>query len=326
MKAIERLAAIAAAGTPQGVRVVAVGECMIELRHSDATSLTLGFAGDTYNAAVYLARAARMLDLAVDVGYLTGVGDDNYSAQMRHAWQAEHVTDRSVTVPGATPGLYTVQTDAAGERSFSYWRAHSAAAELFACDEWVAALDADVMYLSGITLQLMPPHVRERLHEQLQTLRRRGGVVAFDTNYRPAGWSTVEQARTAITRAASASDIVFATFDENQLLFDDSDVSACGHRYQNSGAAEVIVKVGALGAYVFSDRSQLHVRASCVTQVVDTTAAGDSFAGTYVAARLAGWEPMQAARIAADVAAVVITRPGAITEQSALQSIHIPGR
>jgi 2-dehydro-3-deoxygluconokinase len=325
MSATERLAVIAAAGgTEAGIRVVAVGECMIELRHTDPTSLTLGFAGDTYNAAVYLTRVARMLGVAVEVEYVTGLGDDAYSALMRQAWQAENVGDRSVTVPGARPGLYTVQTDAAGERSFGYWRAASAAAELFARDDWIPSLDADVVYLSGITLQLMPPHVRERLHAQLEGVRRQGGLIAFDTNYRPSGWPSVEQAQTAIGRTASASDIVFATFDDEQLLFADPDVSACGYRYRSSGAAEVIVKVGAEGAHVFSDRSQLHVPASCVTQVVDTTAAGDSFAGTYLAARLAGREPTQAARIASDVAAVVITRPGAITDQSELHNLNVP--
>jgi 2-dehydro-3-deoxygluconokinase len=323
MKATDLLSATGPDRTRRDVRVIAVGECMIELRHTDATSLTLGFAGDTYNAAVYLARAARMLDLAVDVGYLTGLGDDNYSAQMRHAWRAQHVTDRSVTVPGAMPGLYIVQTDPAGERSFSYWRAGSAAAQLFVREDWIPALDADVVYLSGITLQLMPPHIRDRLLEQLEAVRAHDGLVAFDTNYRANGWPSIEQARAAIGRAASAADIVFATLDDEQLLFSDPDVEACGRRYRDGGAGEVIVKVGPRGAHVFSGRSVTHVPAA-VAQAVDTTAAGDSFAGTYLAARLAGCEPTQAARMAADVAAVVTTHPGAITDVSALHSVDVP--
>ena len=46
--------------------------------------------------------------------------------------------------------------------------------------------------------------------------------------------------------------------------------------------------------------------------VVDTTAAGDSFAAAYIAARLAGADPVEAARAGHRLAGVVVCHPGAI--------------
>ena len=52
--------------------------------------------------------------------------------------------------------------------------------------------------------------------------------------------------------------------------------------------------------------------------VVDTTAAGDSFAAAYLAARLAGADPIDAARAGHRLAGVVVCHPGAIIPRSAM--------
>jgi 2-dehydro-3-deoxygluconokinase len=56
-----------------------------------------------------------------------------------------------------------------------------------------------------------------------------------------------------------------------------------------------------------------------VTQpVVDTTAAGDSFAAAYIAARLAGADPIAAAEAGHRLAGVVVCHPGAIIPRAAM--------
>src|SRR5439155_16638457 len=142
-------------------RALCVGECMVELSHIDARTLRLDFAGDTYNTAVYLRRVAAELDLELEVGYLTGVSDDDYSAAMRQAWRVEGISDRSLVLPGRAPGLYAIRTAANGERRFTYWRHRSAASEVLAGSDWCRGLDGDLVHLSGITLQLTSPRSRE---------------------------------------------------------------------------------------------------------------------------------------------------------------------
>ena len=64
-------------------------------------------------------------------------------------------------------------------------------------------------------------------------------------------------------------------------------------------------------------RSQ--VKADPVTRpVVDTTAAGDSFAAAYIAARLGGADPVQAARAGHRLAGVVVCYAGAIIPRAAM--------
>jgi len=293
------------------VRVLVVGECMLELRHRSQLELELGFAGDTYNTAVYLYRMADRLGVDVEVGYLTGLGDDMYSTQMRSAWRREGIADRSVTIPGRQPGLYVVHTDPGGERSFTYWRSASAASVLFAGTQWLDQLNADLVHFSGITLQLMSRTALSGFLDRLAKLRSQGSTVSFDTNFRPSGWNDVAEAREVFARAAGQADIVLATDDDEQLLWGDRPQESA-ERYRQWGAREVIVKMGPAGALVANASGTQPVPATPVPVVVDTTAAGDSFAGAYLAARLTGKPPVEAARLGAATAAVVIQSPGAI--------------
>jgi 2-dehydro-3-deoxygluconokinase len=286
---------------------------MVELTHIDARTLRLGFAGDTYNTAVYLRRVAAELDFELAVGYLTGVGDDDYSAAMREAWRVEGVTDRSVVVPGRAPGLYAIRTAATGERRFTYWRHRSAASEVFRGSDWCRGLEGDLVHLSGITLQLTSPESREALVARLAELRAAGAWVSFDTNYRPAGWSSAREAADAMDRICSVANLVLASRDDEMLLHGSAAPEASLRRITGLGAQEVILRDGEAGAYVSKGGDVQLVPARRVERVIDTTAAGDAFAGGYLAARLAGHAPALAAHLGNGVGAVVIQHPGAIT-------------
>lgn len=292
--------------------VLAVGECMLELRHRSDLVLDVGFAGDTYNTAVYLHRMSEDLGEAVEVGYLTGLGSDAYSEKMRAAWANEGIEDRSVTVPGRQPGVYAVETDSAGERTFTYWRSASAASALFAGTDWVEQVSGDLVHFSGISLQLMSARARQALFDRLAALRRAGARVSFDTNFRPAGWTDAAAAREVFATAAAHSDIVLATFDDEFLLTGDQDPVRTAERYRSLGPKEVVVKLGADGALVADTTGCRHVPAIRVETVVDTTAAGDSFGGAYLAGRLADLAPREAAELGAELAAEVVQSPGAI--------------
>ena len=163
-------------------RVACAGECMVELREQVDGTLRRGYGGDTLNTAVYLAR----LGIAVD--YVTALGDDGWSDEMLAGWQAEGVGTAHVhQLSGRLPGLYVIQTDGRGERRFSYWRDSAAARQMFDHVD-VAALSAfDLIYVSGITLSIFAPEARAILLDVLEAARRRGGRVAFDTNFRPRG-------------------------------------------------------------------------------------------------------------------------------------------
>jgi 2-dehydro-3-deoxygluconokinase len=295
-------------------RVLCVGECMIEMRYLDAATARIGYAGDTYNTAVYLRRTATALGADAQVGFLTGLGSDEDSIAMRAAWAAGGVTDRSILVADRRPGLYAIRVDADGERRFSYWRDSSAARHLFTATDWIDELHADVIHLSGVTLQLATPDVRRSLAQRLTELRDAGAMISLDTNYRPSGWAEVATAAQVMDTIAGAASTVFATLEDEAALHGCATVEGAAARLAALGVPEVVVKDGARGAYVLQDGRATHVSAVPVETVVDTTAAGDAFAGGYLAARLAQRAPDRAARIAAHIAAAVIRHPGAVID------------
>ncbi|TNC27001.1 sugar kinase [Amycolatopsis alkalitolerans] len=293
-------------------RVLAIGECMIELTHTGSRTLSLGYAGDTFNTAVYLARLTS--PAAVEVGYLTRLGDDGYSSGILAAMRAEGLgTGLIDRVPGAHPGLYLVRTDARGERSFTYYRSESPARRLF--EGPVDLSGFDVLYLSAITLQLLSPPALDRLWAELAAARGRGARVVFDSNYRPAGWASADVAREAVRRTWELTSIALPTFSDERDLFGDPSPVATLERLRALGIADIAVKDGGNGCVV-ADGTVVPARA--VESITDTTAAGDAFNAGYLAARLDGASPVAAAGAGHAIAAQVIAHPGAIIRDPSL--------
>lgn len=305
------------------MRIATIGECMIELRHTGAGTLALGFGGDTLNTAVYLARLGR--DAGIHVDYVTALGDDSYSSDMVNAWRDEGVGIDLVTrLPGRLPGLYIIRTDARGERSFTYFRSAAAARDLLRDGRDVRLAGQlrgySCLYLSGVTLSILDDPQRRGLMGLLDRLRGGGTRIVFDSNYRPAGWPRIDDARKWMEEAQRRCDIALPTLDDEQRLFGDADDEACLKRLRESGVGEIVLKLGGHGSIVWSAQSQSATRVAPtkVTDIVDTTAAGDSFNAGYLYGRLIGRDPVAAAGIGNGLAAVKIQHPGAIIPRSAM--------
>jgi 2-dehydro-3-deoxygluconokinase len=299
---------------------------MIELRHRSATALDLAYGGDTLNTAVYLARLTR--DRSVQVEYVTALGDDAYSEGMLVAWREEGVgTDLIARLPGRLPGLYTIRTDARGERSFTYWRSAAAARDMLK-DGRAEAIGRQLegcalLYASGITLSILDAAQRAALMTLADQIRDARGRVAFDGNFRPAGWPDRDEARRVFDAMLQRVDIALPTFDDEQALFGVRDPAETCDRLHQLGVAEVAVKLGADGCFLSSAAYSGEISAEPVGEVVDSTAAGDSFNAGYLAARLLGADPPAAARLGNRLAARVIAHPGAIIPAAAMADLRI---
>lgn len=300
-------------------RVACIGECMIELKQAQGNGqpglYSRGYGGDTLNTSVYLAR----LDVGVD--YITALGDDSLSDEMLAGWAAEGVgTGRVLRLPGKLPGLYMIETDAKGERRFFHWRENSAARRLMDVPETGDILNSlsgyDLVYLSAITLSLYNEDGRRRLFAALGHARESGTRVAFDTNFRARGWPDLEIARAVYRDAFAAANIVLASTEDLLPLF--AGESNDGLMAQIS-SPEVVLKLSEPASSLRFEGGSHEVKAEPIAApVVDTTAAGDSFAAAYLAARLEGAAPIDAARAGHRLAGVVVCHPGAIIPRAAM--------
>jgi Sugar kinases, ribokinase family len=292
-------------------RLLSIGECMLELSTGDAGQLRKGYAGDTFNAAFY-ARAALPADWQVD--YLTAVGTDRVSDEMLAFMEASGVGTGFVErLPDRSPGLYMIHLEN-GERSFSYWRSASAA-RLLARDPGKLAralAAADIVIFSGITLAILESDGAEVLIEEIGKVRDTGRIVAFDPNIRPRLWPDPDRMRAVIENGARASNLVLPSFDDEAAHFGDADIPATLKRYRSLGVERIVVKNGAGAVSVAFDGKISEVPVVPVAEIVDTTSAGDSFNGSFLAHLAIHGDPVAAAGFAARVAAIVVGRHGAL--------------
>ncbi|ENM5761319.1 sugar kinase [Vibrio mimicus] len=313
--------------------IAIVGECMIELNGKPFGAMHQTFGGDTLNAAVYLRRSceANTNPDDIKVSYVTALGTDPISSGMLSRWEEEGVaTELVLRDPTRTPGLYLIQLDDQGERTFLYWRNQSAARYLLQHPDFgqikQALNQVDMVFLSGITLAILPVEDRIALLNLLVELKAKGVEIAFDSNFRPALWPqddnhTVKEIYQVMYQL---TDVALVTFDDEQLIWGDSTPEQTIQRLTALGVQKCIVKLGAEGCLIQDSSASTFapqaVPTQQVAQVVDTTSAGDSFNGGFLSAYLAGADLATACQRGNTLAGTVIQHRGAIIPKAFTQS------
>jgi 2-dehydro-3-deoxygluconokinase len=114
-----------------GQRTICVGEATVELARGSDGRFTLGCGGDTFNTAIYLARAG------LATAFASALGDDLYSDSIVSLATVEGVaTDLVTRVPGRLPGVALIETVAKDKRRFHDWRETAPACDLFELPDW----------------------------------------------------------------------------------------------------------------------------------------------------------------------------------------------
>ncbi|PUZ83071.1 sugar kinase, partial [Vibrio vulnificus] len=270
----------------------------------------------------------------VKVSYVTALSNDPISTGMLTRWQEEGIsTDLVLRDETRTPGLYLIQLDDQGERTFLYWRNQSAARYLLQHPNFgmvkQALTQVDAVFLSGISLAILPDEDRISLLNLLVELKAQGVEIAFDSNFRPALWPqdnnlTVKNVYQAMYQL---TDVALVTFDDEQLIWGDETPEQTIGRLTSLGVGKCIVKLGADGCLVQDSTNQgsgtalapQAVPTQPVVQVVDTTSAGDSFNGGFLSAYLAGADLETSCQRGNALAGAVIQHRGAIIPKAFTQ-------
>lgn len=289
---------------------------MVELAGQPFAKLSAAFGGDTLNTAVYF---ARLMKQRAHPYYMTALGRDSFSEAMLSAWGAEGLDTQLVAIDEARhPGIYSITVAANGERSFCYWRSDSAARHIFEHAD-IARIEKELMrcdafYSSGISLAIVKD--RPRLQSLQRNLHAAGVSTIFDTNYRARLWDSLPVARECIANTLTHTSMALVTFDDEQQLWGDKCPEETCLRLHSHGVTTVVVKLGAEGARWSEcsdgETSTGVVPAQRVTDVADTTAAGDAFNAGILAALWLGASLQRACEFAHQVAALVIQHHGAL--------------
>ncbi|XUU60813.1 sugar kinase [Erythrobacter sp. HA6-11] len=261
-----------------------VGEAMLEFHSHGGQGLRYG--GDTLNTAIHLARAGH------EVAYITAVGTDPISDALVEAWATEGIDTQFVLRhPDRHPGIYAIHLDEHGERSFLYWRDRSAAKDMYSLPGIDAAMEfassADLFYFSLITLAVIGDAGRKRLLSAAFERKDQGRAVAYDSNFRPALWVNLDQAREESLSAMKSSTIGLPTnSDECELWDEQMSEAEIAERWVQTGCSAAVVKAAEKGCVIAEAGSpKPRPMAGSPVQVVDSSGAGDAFNGGF----LAGW-------------------------------------
>ncbi|MGQ0670295.1 MAG: sugar kinase [Actinomycetota bacterium] len=293
----------------RSIRFIAVGECMIELFSEDpvpvdrAERFRCSFGGDAVQAALAAS------NLGTRSAVATVAGDDPFAGSLLSWLERSGIsTDLVVRRPGFT-GLYLISIDAAGERSFVYYRKGSAASTLDASDvAWSQAPDA--ILVSGIT-QAVSESSRWAAGEAARRTRDAGGLVVYDFNYRPRLWGKdPAAAREAFGEILPLCHVLRVSApEETAILVDETGPAEAARALSARGPKTVLVGCGGGGA-VLAVGGELERVPAPPVGCTDTTGAGDALTGAFVHGLLAGLSPGAAARLGVAAGSLAVTRRG----------------
>ncbi|WP_068545154.1 sugar kinase [Thalassotalea crassostreae] len=305
--------------------IIVMGECMIEFGRAANTNspdkselYKKSFAGDVFNTGIYIKRCIK--DQA-KVKFLTAIGNDENSNELL-AMMSQESLDTSLVFrsSSAQMGLYLINVDAEGERSFSYWRNASAAKQVMSFvddNTYAKSANTDLFFLSGISIAILSAKDREKLWQFMSNLKANGSRIVFDPNYRPALWDSIDETKDAYDRAFKLADIALPGVDDHMALYNASCPEDVASQLEQYNIAEIVIKNGSKGMLISELGKRSYIDVEPVKHVVDTTSAGDAFNGGYLSARLSGKHAIQAAKFAAKVSACVIQHKGAIVDNDA---------
>jgi len=311
------------------INIALIGECMTEFNGTLFGNMKHSFGGDTLNAAVYLSRLNNKDKYQVN--YISAVGADKLSNYMLKAWNNEGVNTENVLIDSVrSVGAYLIQLDEFGERSFLYWRDNSAAKYMVSHENFQKVASSlenmDVIYLSGISLAILPVDDCACLISLLIRLSKQGKQIVFDTNHRPKLWESnggESRAQDIYSQIFAISELALLTDDDEMQLWGDKDAGAILKRLTKTGLRNVVLKQGKDGciyqSFIHEDSVVVGIEKS--VQVVDTTSAGDSFNAGYLSGYLRGLTPRTCAQIGNQVAGVVIQHKGALIDKTHLNDV-----
>lgn len=148
------------------------------------------------------------------------------------------------------------------------------------------------------------PQLRSRAGELAASARERGLAVSIDTGWDPRGeWMKV------LGPCLTQAELLFVNEDEARELTGIADPERSAREFVRLGVRNVVVKLGAAGCLVCSAGESIPSPGFQVS-VVDTTGAGDCFAGGFLAALQRGFSYPEAARFANAVGALSVQRFG----------------
>ena len=289
------------------IDITCFGEPMLEFVRQDGGLWKQGFGGDTANTSIMAARSG------AKVAYLTALGADRFGDELVNILSREDVMTDWIRREQSLPtGIYFVEPHES-QHFFTYYRAGSAAAGFQANDVPSDLMDTTrILHVSAIS-EAISADASAAVKAAIARVRAAGGQVSYDTNLRLKLWGGIEPARAAVHASMAQCDIALPSIDDAEELTGLSDENAIIDFYLDLGAKVVALKLGERGALIATPSERRAIEPKLVTPV-DSTGAGDAFAGGFLSSLLRQGDPFVAGGDGAALAARVVSGFGAVPD------------
>jgi sugar/nucleoside kinase (ribokinase family) len=261
-------------------------------------SIEQSLGGNGANAAYTVGK------LGVPVRLVGMVGSDAFGEVVLNRLQSAGVDTGGIRRSVAPTATSVVLVGGKGDRRFLH-RLGSSGEMYLEPDAFEREIQPGITHYHLATPFTLP-RMRAVYPELLRRARAHRLTTSLDTQHDSQGkWMS------EIALCLPMVDVLFANDDEARMLTGSSDPVKVASVLREHGASTIVLKRGPEGCAVFSDREEFHVPAFRVT-AVDTTGAGDCFAGAWLAATCRGLGLREAARVANAVGALVVQTLGAV--------------
>ncbi len=162
--------------------------------------------------------------------------------------------------------------------------------------------------------ELLDPGMREHVFQAMGTAAEGGARVSFDAADPFVVAGNRDMVWDVLTRFV---DIAFLNADEARGLTGEDPADAARAIAARADVHLIVIKMGGQGSLLYHDGHSERVGARRVA-AIDTTGAGDSYAGGFLYGVAHGWEPRRCAQLGAAVAALTVSQVGATVKETSL--------
>ena len=261
-------------------QLAAIGELLIDLvqehpLQSGAPKFTANPGGAPGNVCVMFSK------LGGEASFIGKVGRDAFGSQLRHALESQGVqTSGLIADDTSNTSLAFVSLDQSGERSFTFYRKHSADTQL--CAEEIPQEswnEARVLHFGSVSMSDEPS--RSATFATVEKAREQKLLISYDPNFRPFLWPDLDEARNVLWRGVKLADVLKVSEEEMLLLTGETDPAKGAQHLKKGGPKLILITLGCKGAYYCCNGCEGLVESFCVP-TVDSTGAGDAFVGAFL--------------------------------------------
>ena len=257
--------------------------------------------GKGANQAVACARLSGKVAGAQQVAMVACVGDDAFGATLRAALVGDGIIDSHITtLPGVASGIASILVDDNGQNSIVIAGGANdllSPAHIDAAKELIEQADI-------VVLQLETP--MDTVVHAIKLARSLGKTVVLN----PAPAASLPDGVLELVDYLIPNEIEAAMLAG--VAPDSTDIAALAAALQKQGSDNVIITLGSKGVHAALYGGDTAFPAEAV-KAVDTTAAGDTFIGGFVAGLASGMDEAEAIGQGQRAAAWSVTKPGAQT-------------